>query len=52
VDVSELTADEIVDKVMPVRDTLAFRPIPSLHQPDRRSDEQRAADWAAPTNGQ
>jgi hypothetical protein len=41
---SEATADEIIDKLIPIRNTLEIQPIPSLDQPDRRSDEQRAAD--------
>jgi hypothetical protein len=43
---SEATADELIDRIIPAAAGLECRPIPSLRQPDTRSDEQRSADIA------
>lgn len=45
VNVSESTVDELIDKLLPIRKTWEVRPIPSLNQPDRRSDAERTADF-------
>lgn len=47
---SEVRADEIIDYLKPQRFILDCRPIPALNQPDRRSEEQRAADQARADN--
>jgi len=46
VNISEATADEVIDRIVPHADGLECRPIPSLRQPDTRSGEQRSADIA------
>lgn len=44
---SEVTADEIIDKMAPIRGELALRPIRNpFRELAMRSDEQRAADQA------